>query len=114
VPRFSHLFLFVSDLERSRRFYADLLGLEVLMKEPGYLRLGGGGGFHIGMEQGDPERVGAAGVELEIEVDDVDAEFTRLSAAGVDFEGPAADQPWGARHAWFTDPDGYRMSIWSS
>lgn len=50
----SHLFMLVSDLAAQRRLFVDVLGLQVLVEYPGYVRVGGGGGFHIGMEQGSP------------------------------------------------------------
>lgn len=112
--RLSHLFMHVTDLDRSRRFYSEVVGLEVLLEHPGYVRFGGAGGFHIGMEQRDVPQVGAAGVEIVIEVDDVEAHYRRMSEHGVTFSSPPEAQPWGATHAWFTDPDGYRVSIYSS
>jgi catechol 2,3-dioxygenase-like lactoylglutathione lyase family enzyme len=59
--RLSHLFIVVSDLERARVFYVTDLGLDLLLETPGYLRVGGGGGFHLGIEEGDPRNVGAPG-----------------------------------------------------
>jgi catechol 2,3-dioxygenase-like lactoylglutathione lyase family enzyme len=108
----SHVFMLVGDLAAARRFYIDLLGLEALVEDGGYLRVGGGGGFHVGIEQGevgDPD----SGPELNVEVDDVDATYERLIGAGVRFEAAPADQEWGARHAWLRDPDGRRLSIFS-
>jgi catechol 2,3-dioxygenase-like lactoylglutathione lyase family enzyme len=112
APAFSHLFIHVRQLERTRRFYVELLGLEVLADEPGYLRLGGGDGFHIGVEERAAPEIGAPGIELVVSVPDVDAAAARLREAGVAVTAPA-DQPWGARHAWLHDPDGYRLSICS-
>ena len=111
LVRLSHLFILVADLARAREFYVGSLGLEILMEEPGYLRVGGSGGFHLGIEEGDPACVGAPGIEIAIEVDDVDRRYREMVAAGVTFAGPPEEQPWGARHAWFRDPDGYRLSI---
>ena len=113
MTSYSHLFVHVRDLGRTREFYADLLGLSVLMEHPGYLRMGGGEGFHIGFEERPEAQVGAAGVEIVIRVDDVDAEHRRLTAAGLVFTTAPEDQEWGARHAWLTDPDGYRLSLFS-
>jgi len=113
VTALSHLFVHVSDLNRARRFYVQLLGLSVLMEEEGYLRVGGAGGFHMGLEERDEAEIGAAGIEIVVNVPDVDAAYQTLSAAGVAFDSPPADMPWGARHAWLTDPDGYRLSIYS-
>lgn len=110
----SHLFVHVSDLARTRAFYVDRIGLEVLMEHPGYLRLGGGGGFHLGLEErADAAVIGAAGIELVIRVPDVDAAYRELTAVGVVFDEAPADMPWGARHVWLTDPDGYRLSLYS-
>ena len=111
-PRLSHLFVHVRDLAESRRFYVDLLGLELLMEEPGYIRIGGGDGFHMGIEE-VPDAVGSRGVEIVVAVPDVDEAYRRLTDAGVAFEAAPADQPWGARHAWLRDPSGYRLSIYS-
>jgi catechol 2,3-dioxygenase-like lactoylglutathione lyase family enzyme len=111
--RLSHLFVVVSDLERARRFYVEDLGLDLMMETPGYLRVGGGGGFHLGIEEGEPADVGGSGIEIVIEVDDVDSRYEELTAKGIRFTGPPADQGWGARHAWFHDPDGYTLSIYS-
>lgn len=90
-----------------------MLGLDVLMEEPGYLRVGGQNGFHIGMEE-VPDKVGSAGIEIVIGVADVDAAYRRLSSLGIEFDAPPRDMPWGVRHAWLHDPSGYRLSIYSS
>ena len=108
----SHLFVHVRDLERARRFYVDYVGLEVLQEGGGYLRLGGSGGFDMGIEERPESSVGAVGVEIVIRVPDVDAAAARLRAAGIDVTEPA-DQPWGARHAWLHDPDGYRLALYT-
>lgn len=102
----------VFDLDRARTFYVDMLGLDVLAEYPGYLRIGDER-FHIGIEEGVTAEIGAAGLELNIEVDDVDATYDRLQAQGVDVTAEPADMPWGARHAWLRDPDGYILSIYS-
>ncbi|MBN1976763.1 MAG: VOC family protein [Anaerolineae bacterium] len=40
------------------------------------------------------------------EVKDVDAEYERLKALGVEFVMLPTTHPWGARSFWFRDPDG--------
>jgi uncharacterized glyoxalase superfamily protein PhnB len=58
--------------------------------------------------------VSPPGPEITVRVDDVDAAVARLRDLGIEItEGPV-DQPWGACHAWLLDPDGRRMSIYSS
>jgi catechol 2,3-dioxygenase-like lactoylglutathione lyase family enzyme len=109
-----HLYMVVSDLERSVRFYGGALGLGVERWGDGYVRIRGDEGFFIGMEERPPQEVGGRGIEIVVRVDDVDRRYQELIAAGVRFTAPPADQEWGARHAWLRDPDGYPVSIFSS
>jgi catechol 2,3-dioxygenase-like lactoylglutathione lyase family enzyme len=111
--RFSHLFVLVSDVERARRFYVEDLGFDVLVDTPGYLRVGDREGFFLGIEEGRRTDVASDGIEIVIEVDDVDRRYEQLTARGVVFAGPPEDQEWGARHAWLRDPDGHRLSIYT-
>jgi catechol 2,3-dioxygenase-like lactoylglutathione lyase family enzyme len=106
----SHVYLSVGWLEDARRLYVDVLGLELLVDEGGYLRIGGNGGFHMGVEQ-EPSGMPIS-AEIVIKVDDVDAMVDRLRAAGVEVTEPE-DQEWGSRHAWFRDPDGRPISIYT-
>jgi catechol 2,3-dioxygenase-like lactoylglutathione lyase family enzyme len=106
----SHLFMPVRSLDEARRLYVELLGLEVLLHEDGYVRIGGGGGFHMGVEQEPTGAVKQA--DIVVRVDDVDATVERLRAAGVDVTDPE-DQEWGSRHAWLHDADGRPISIYT-
>jgi catechol 2,3-dioxygenase-like lactoylglutathione lyase family enzyme len=109
----THLFMECGDLAKTRWFWAEVIGVEVLEDRGAYIRVGGGGGFSIGIEQAAPGRVSGAGPEITVRVDDVDAAVERLREIGVEVTDPR-DQPWGARHAWLRDPDGRPMSIYSS
>jgi catechol 2,3-dioxygenase-like lactoylglutathione lyase family enzyme len=111
VVRLSHLFMIVSNVEAQVRLLVDVVGLELLVQEEEYVRVGGNGGFYIGMERGSPS-VGDD-VDINIEVDDVDAAYGRLIEAGVEVERPPEQQEWGARHLWFRDVDGRRMSLFT-
>ena len=108
-----HLFMVVSDLSRSKRFYTDLLGLRVNFEDGQYVQLQGENGFHIGMEKGDLTRVGGTGIEINLLVDDVDRRYKSMLAKGLSFSHPPAEMEWGARHAFFHDPDGYPLSIFT-
>ena len=61
AARLSHLFVRVVDLAATRHFYVDLLGLDVLMEEPGYLRVGNADGWHLGLEEGEASRSARTG-----------------------------------------------------
>jgi catechol 2,3-dioxygenase-like lactoylglutathione lyase family enzyme len=105
-----HLYMQVSDLERSVAFY-ERLGFTAT-RWGDYVRLEGPNGLYIGMEQGTVAVGGS--IELVVRVDDVDLRFRELSAEGIGFEGSPADQEWAARHVWLTDPDGNRLSLFST
>jgi catechol 2,3-dioxygenase-like lactoylglutathione lyase family enzyme len=107
--RLSHLFMLTSDLDASRRLFVGLLGLEILTDEGGYLRVGGGGGFHLGIEKG--EAGPSPGLEIVVAVDDVDQAYLALERGGIAVEAPPEEQPWGVRHLWFRDHDGRRLSV---
>jgi catechol 2,3-dioxygenase-like lactoylglutathione lyase family enzyme len=105
--------MLVDDLEASRRFYVEVLGLEVLMEHPGYVRIGGGDGFHIGMEEGAQAMIGAAGIEISLWVEDCDAAFAAATGEGATTVSSPVDSDWGTRYAALLDPSGYRISLQS-
>ena len=108
--RLSHVFMVVSDLEAQRRLLVDVVGLHVLLDEGEYVRIGGDGGFNLGLEEG-VRGSSCDGLELNIQVDDLDEVHRHLVDAGVLVEGPPEEQEWGHRHVWFRDVDGRRMSV---
>ena len=107
--RLSHLFMSTSDLGAARRLFVELLGLEILTDQGGYLRVGGGGGFHLGIEEG--EAGSDPGLEIVVAVDDIDAAYLALEHGGIAVEAPPEEQPWGGRHLWLRDHDGRRLSV---
>jgi uncharacterized glyoxalase superfamily protein PhnB len=56
---------------------------------------------------------GGAGVMLDFKVDDVDAEYTRLTEAGLQAATPLEDHPWGDRGFSIIDPIGNTVYIYS-
>ena len=112
AARLSHLFVTVADLAVSRAFWTKAIGLEVLVEDGEYVRVGGEGGFTMGIEQAAPPETPE--VEVVVRVADVDATYERLRAAGIECDSPPQEMPWGARHIWLRDPDGRRISLYSS
>lgn len=55
-----------------------------------------------------PERL-----QIHFAVEDVDAEYERLSRAGIEFREPPRDTPWRWRHAYTSDPAGHTIEICS-
>jgi catechol 2,3-dioxygenase-like lactoylglutathione lyase family enzyme len=112
----------VLDLERSKRFYEDKLGLHEATNqtttEEGCL-LEAGGGTCVAIERFDDPSPGIH-TAVSFEVDDIDSEVTDLEERGVAFED--YDLPElqtvnhiaeheGSKAAWFKDPDGNILCI---
>jgi catechol 2,3-dioxygenase-like lactoylglutathione lyase family enzyme len=116
--------LFVEDLDTSIGFYAGI-GFAVERREHDYASLrwgdvvlglaptaklpmsGAGPGF-------TQERLAAgrgAGVEIVLEVEDLDVALAAVRAAGHPLAAEPADRPWGLRDFRLTDPDGYYLRI---
>lgn len=66
-----------------------------------------------GMAPGSMQGAGHGGFTIGIEVEDVDGEYERLKALGVEFVKLPATYPWGARSVWFRDPDGNIVDFYS-
>jgi catechol 2,3-dioxygenase-like lactoylglutathione lyase family enzyme len=113
-PHLTHLFMEVGDLERARWFWTQAIGLELTADRGPYIQVGGNGGFHIGIEQAPAGSIGPHGPEITVRVPDVDALTAELRELGVRVLDGPVDTPWGARHTWLLDPDGRRMSVYSS
>jgi predicted enzyme related to lactoylglutathione lyase len=52
-------------------------------------------------------------VILDFSVPDVDAEYRRIAALGVDWLLPPTTQPWGSRSMIFSDPEGNLINVFS-
>ena len=102
-----------ADLDRSRRFYRDILGLAVYREfgdrdDPGLVFFLGGGHLEVsGVGDGTVRR----NLALWLQVRDLAAEHRRLQAAGVEILRAPELEPWGLAEMWITDPDGVRMVL---
>ena len=121
IKSVEHIAVVTTDVERAATFYTEVLGFkETLRLETTHsgtivfvsangtkLELFGGG---KPKESGEGEgKVGYPHVALL--VDDVDGEYERLKALGVEFDVPPTDAESGIRRAFFKDPDGNRLEI---
>ena len=96
-------------LPKACAFYEGTLGLTAQFRDDahGYAAFDAGpvrlGLACVGEDQ--PELVGRH-TGIGFDVDDLEAEYTRLKAAGVAFPTPPERQPWGGFMALMEDPDG--------
>lgn len=112
----AHLCLRVADLEKSRRFYCDGLGLALAFdfvrggEKVGFYLKAGEHNFIEFFRRGE-EAVGGKIIDhLCLEVDSIDVLRQRLEAAGIALgpKGMGADHAW---QAWLTDPDGVKIEL---
>jgi catechol 2,3-dioxygenase-like lactoylglutathione lyase family enzyme len=103
-----YVFLFASDLARSKRFYGETLGFTLGTDETDVAGFAFGGGYLVIHQDDRPAeaRRYAGGMHVALKLDDVVAERARLVARGVAVSD-IRDQPWGQRDFVFDDPDGY-------
>jgi predicted enzyme related to lactoylglutathione lyase len=109
----SRILLRPSDLDRSRRFYHEVLGLAVYREfgppdDPGVVFFLGPGLLEVsGHAAGPPGR----SVMIWIQVRDIHTEHVRLAAAAVRIIREPATEPWGLIEMWIEDPDGIRIAL---
>ncbi|RBY90689.1 VOC family protein [Blastococcus sp. TF02A-26] len=106
--------LAVTDLDRSKRFYAEAFGWEFTDYGPGYAGFRdarGGAAEAGGLALADAVRTGGGPLVLLFSTD-LDATLEAVTRAG----GRVVDGPYefpGGRRFHFTDPDGTELGVWS-
>lgn len=121
-----HCALVVSDLEASKRFYGEALGLTEIARPPSFEFAGawfraGTDEVHLIVEGDTTMRAGAAvagpalGVglvtHLALEVDDLEAMLARVNENGIEIGGGPMPRGDGVDQAFFLDPDGYVVEM---
>ncbi len=116
-----YVVLVVADLDRSLRFYVDVIGLPLGHRSGRYAQLATGTTRVALYERSAmAETLGhglvspapdAPGFELGFKVPSCDAAFEQLVEAGADAAAPPTDRPWGQRTAYVRDPDGHLVEL---
>jgi catechol 2,3-dioxygenase-like lactoylglutathione lyase family enzyme len=112
-------FLLITDVERAKSFYCDVLGLPMRHEDDYAVVVDAGGTpLRLAVVERVPE---PAGTNVGWLVEDVNASVRELAAKGITFERfPGMDQdadgvwrpsPDSGGVAWFRDPDGNRLSL---
>lgn len=118
-PEFNHAMVYSRDVPAAIRFYADLLGFEVLEEFEGrgtivYARLKSpAGNTTLALHMIAPgQELQTGGVRLYFEVKELDELCKRLEASGVKLSSPPKVMPWGWKNAYLNDPDGHEVSLY--
>jgi predicted enzyme related to lactoylglutathione lyase len=104
----SRILLRPVDLDRSRIFYRDVLGLAIYREfgpaaDPGLVFFAGTGSLEVSGPSADAS---GGSVMIWLQVRDVHAEHDRLAAAGVRIVREPLTEPWGLIEMHIEDPDG--------
>lgn len=102
-----------SDIAAAKRFYQDVLGLDLLMDMGWIATYGSEERMQVQVSFMAQGGSGTPVPDLSIEVDDVDAALDAMKAAGFAVEYGPADEPWGVRRFYVRDPFGRLVNILS-
>ncbi|WP_341717548.1 VOC family protein [Micromonospora sp. FIMYZ51] len=116
----SAISLNVQDVSASAEFVKQHFGFREEMSADGFVSLARDGvGFNLvflrtGLASLQPESLKhqrAEGVLVAFVVDDIDAEYATIQAAGVPITTPIQTEPWGERFFQVTDPNGVILQL---
>jgi glyoxylase I family protein len=102
----------VQNLERTRRFYADALGLE-LAQDQGYLLGKLSGGTELLFFEGEAVRGTSPQVVFGLDEGGIDTAVEALAARGVQLLTPVSEAP-GGWSVEFKDPDGHPLAFFQA
>jgi lactoylglutathione lyase len=116
-----YIVLVVGDVDRALAFYCDLLGMPLGHRSGPYAQLDTGVTRVALYERGamaetlarelQPPSRDAPEFELGFKVEDCDAAYDELVAAGATPAVAPTDRPWGQRTAYVRDPDGHLVEL---
>ena len=111
VERVDFVSFLTEDIQRAKRFYTEVLGLEVESEGESDMELTCG---QVTLDIFDPSSIGQpfapSPAGLALRVPDVDAARVELEAKGVRFEGETIETSV-CKQAWFKDPDGNSLML---
>lgn len=126
IERIHHVAIICSDYERSKRFYTEILGFEIInetyrAERDSYkldLRVGEQDQIELFSFRDPPERVSrpeARGLRhLAFQVANVEETVKELTSRGVDVEPIRVDEITGKKFTFFADPDGLPLEIYEA
>jgi catechol 2,3-dioxygenase-like lactoylglutathione lyase family enzyme len=121
-----HITLVVTDLERSAKFYTEVLGMKAVERPnfgfPGRWFQAGSTHIHMNVEGEEAGKAGLVfqgatrltrGFHYAFRVEDCDRAADRLAELGIPLAAGPYSRPDGARQLYIRDPDGHLVEICS-
>jgi catechol 2,3-dioxygenase-like lactoylglutathione lyase family enzyme len=99
------------DVAAAKRFYQDILGLDLLMDHGWLVTYGSAEKMRVQVSFASEGGSGTPVPDLSIEVDDVDAALQRMKKARIPIEYGPANEPWSVRRFYVRDPFGKLVNI---
>lgn len=99
------------DVAAAKRFYGDVLGLDLLMDHGWFATYGSKQPMAVQIGIASEGGSGTPVPDLSIEVDDLEAALQRMTGAGFPVEYGPVDEPWGVRRFYVRDPFGRLVNI---
>ncbi len=99
------------DIAAAKRFYQDVLGLDLLMDHGWIATYGSREQMSVQISFASQGGSGTPIPDLSIEVDDLDAALEGMRRAKFSIEYGPADEPWGVRRFYVRDPFGKLINI---
>ncbi len=103
--------LAASDIDEARRFYGDVLGLDVAMDLGWIVTLSSPATASPQLSIATEGGSGTVVPELSIEVDDIAEAERRIRDAGIEIEYGPVTEPWGVRRFYVRDPLGRLVNM---
>jgi catechol 2,3-dioxygenase-like lactoylglutathione lyase family enzyme len=100
-----------NDVARAKKFYGDVLGLDLLMDFGWIATYGSSRSMSVQISIGSEGGSGTAVPEISIEVDDLDAAYEAMTRAGFPIEYGPVVEPWGVARFYVRDPFGKLVNI---
>jgi predicted enzyme related to lactoylglutathione lyase len=111
VERVDFVSVLTQDIPRAKRFYSEVLGLEIETEGESDMEFRAG---QVTLDVFDPSSIGQpfapSPAGLALRVPDVDAARAELEAKGVQFDSETIETSV-CRQAWFKDPDGNALML---
>ena len=126
IKRIHHIAILTDDYNKSKLFYTEVLGFEIILetyreaRQSYKLDLAINGQYQIELfsfpeykeRNSFPESKGLR--HLAFEVEDVDASVIELRSKGVDVQDVRVDEITGKRFAFFYDPNGQPLEVYEN
>ncbi len=100
-----------ADVSAAKRFYGDVLGLDLLMDLGWIASWGSQAEMRVQVGVASQGGSGTPVPDLSIEVDDLHEALERVRAAGIAIEYGPTQEPWGVRRFYVRDPFGKLVNI---